>query len=352
MSENVPWYYIPQWLFISTPVIILLGVVLSPYLFISKEYKFPQLSFLFFAALFPLFYIIYKKSPLYDGWRHLFFIYPPLMTLSALTFISLINKLKNKYGKYAVAGLLVIGLALPAKWCIANHPNEIVYFNEIVGGVNGAYGYYETDYYMNSLKQASYKLAKMEDLFHTKDTIVVATNAIEPVIHYFSIINPKIVCAYIRYYQRYEKKWDYALIYTRFLDKDLLQNNHFPPANTIAVIKADNVPLCAIVKKDPEHLAFKANEFMKTNNFDSAIVYFDKHLQKEPNDETAYDNYAIALANKGKINEAINAINNKLKFTPNDAQSYELLSKLYQAIGDKVNAQRAATRVQEITEKE
>ncbi len=77
MSDNVPWNYIPQWLFISTPVIILLGVVLSPYLFVSKEYKFPQLSFLFFAALFPLFYVIYKKSPLYDGWRHLFFNIPP-----------------------------------------------------------------------------------------------------------------------------------------------------------------------------------------------------------------------------------------------------------------------------------
>ncbi|MFI5196365.1 MAG: hypothetical protein ACHQD8_04685 [Chitinophagales bacterium] len=353
MSENVPWYYIPQWLFISTPIIILVGIVLSPYLFISKEYKFPQLSFLFFAALFPLFYVIYKKSPLYDGWRHLFFIYPPLMTLSALTFISLINKLKNKYGKYAVAGLLVVGLALPAKWCIANHPNEIVYFNEIVGGVNGAYGYYETDYYMNSLKQASYKLAKMEDLFHTKDTIVVATNAIEPVLHYFSVINPKIVCVYIRYYQRHEKyKWDYALFYTRFLDNDLLQNNHFPPANTIAVIKADNVPLCAIVKKDPEHLAFKANEFMKANNFDSAIVYFERHLQKDPNDESSYDNYAIALANKGKMKEAIDAVNKKLKFTPNDAQSYDLLSKLYQATGDKVHAQQAAIRAQEITEKE
>ncbi len=274
--------------------------------------------------------------------------------------------MKNKYGKYAITGLLVIGLLLPARWCIANHPNEIVYFNELVGGINGAYGHYETDYYMNSLKQASYKLAKMKDLFNTKDTIVVATNAIEPVIHYFSVINPKIVCSYIRYYQRYEKKWDYALIYTRFLDKDLLLNNHFPPANTIAVIKADNVPLCAIVQKDPEFLAYKANEFMKANNFDSAIVYFAKHLQKEPDDESSYDNYAIALANKSQLlakegrnseavtamNDAINALNNKLKFTPDDLQTLDLQYKLYQATGDKVHAQQAASRIQEIQEKE
>jgi tetratricopeptide (TPR) repeat protein len=350
-SDNVPWYYIPQWLLISTPLIILLGIFLSPYLLINKGLRSPQMFFLFFAAFFPILYVIYKKSALYDGWRHLFFVYPPLIILSTLAFVAVINKLKAKGAKYVVIALLVVGLALPVKWCIANHPNEIVYFNELVGGINGAYGHYETDYYMNSLKQASYKLAKMEDLFHTKDTIVIATNAIEPVIHYFSVINPKIACAYIRYYQRYEKKWDYALIYTRFLDKDLLLNNYFPPANTIAVIKADNTPLCAIVKGDPEQLAYKAHTFLKANNFDSAIVYFEKHLKKEPNDESTYEGYAIALANTGKIREAINAINTKLKFTPNDAATYELLSKLYNGIGDKVHAQQAASSAQEIINK-
>ena len=352
LSENVPWNYIPQWLFITTPVIILLGIIASPYLFVSKDYKFPELSFLFFAALFPLFYVIYKKSPLYDGWRHLFFIYPPLMTLSALTFISIIHKMKSRYGRYAITAVILIGLALPAKWCIANHPNEIVYFNELEGGIDGAYGKYETDYYMNSLKQASYKLAKMQDLFHTKQKVVIATNAIEPVMHYFSVINPNVECVYIRYYQRYEKKWDYALIYTRFLDKELLQNNYFPPANTIATIKADNTPLCAIVKADPEYLAYQANEMMKASNYDSAIFYFEKHLQKEPNDESSYDNYAIALANTGRMNDAINAINKKLKFTPSDVQSLDLLSKLYKATGDKVHEQQAESTIQDIQSKE
>ena len=352
MSENVPWYYIPQWLWISTPIIILVGIVASPYLFIGKKFKMSELSFVFFAALFPLFYVIYKKSPLYDGWRHLFFIYPPLMILSALTFISFLNNLRNKYGKYAVVGILVVGLALPAKWSIANHPNEIVYFNEFEGGVNGAYGRYETDYYMNSLKQASYKLAKMEDLYNTKDTVIIATNAIEPVIEYFKLINPKIICIYVRYYQRYEKKWDYALFYTRFLDKDLLQGGYFPPDNSIITIKADDAPLCAVLKKDPEYTAYKANEFLRANNFDSAIVYFDKQQKEYPKDETSYDNYAIALASKGRMPEAVSVLNARLKMTPEDLQTYELLIKIYQAMGDKVHAQQAATTAQEIADKQ
>jgi len=75
-------------------------------------------------------------------------------------------------------------------------------------------------------------------------------------------------------------------------------------------------------------------------------------LKKDPNDETSYISYAIALANRGRINESIAAINKKLKITPNDAQTYDILMKLYNAIGDKAKAQQAASRVQEITEKE
>jgi tetratricopeptide (TPR) repeat protein len=351
-SDSVPWYYIPKWLSISTPVILLAGIVLSPMLLWDKEYKRTQVLFLFFAALFPLFYVIYKKSPLYDGWRHLLFIYPPLMLLCALTFISCFRRITSQYGKYALAAVLFVGFALPAKWCLANHPNEIVYFNEVQGGINGAYGYYETDYYMNSLKQAAYKLTEMKGLRTTKDTIVIASNAIEPVIEYFKAINPRIQCSYIRYYQRYEKKWDYALIYTRFIDKDLLQNGYFPPANTIATIKADNVPLCAIVKSEPDQAGYKANEFLKANNFDSAIVWFEKHMQQDPNDESSMDNYAIALASKGRIPDAIAQVRKKLKMDPEDLQSYQLLINIYKATGDKQSAQQAAMEAQAIIDKQ
>lgn len=352
ISDKVPWYYIPKWIFISSPLIVLLGFILSPWLIVNKDHTRPAILFLFFVTIFPVAYVIYKKSPLYDGWRHLFFVYPPLIVLSSLAFMSVLKRMKTQSMKYAVVGVVALGLALPAKYCIANHPNQIVYFNELVGGIDGAYGHYETDYYMNSLKQAAYKLAKDKGLFDTKDTIIIASNAIEPVIEYFKDINPRIVCLYVRYYQRYEKPWDYALLYTRFLDKDLLQNNYFPPQGTIDVIKADNTPLTAIVKADPERAAYKANQFMKENNFDSAIVYFEKHLKREPNDESSYDNYAIALANKGRVQEAAAAVNTKLKFTPSDVQSYELLIKIYKAIGDNAHANEAAMRAQAIIDEE
>jgi tetratricopeptide (TPR) repeat protein len=172
------------------------------------------------------------------------------------------------------------------------------------------------------------------------------------VIQYFHRINPRISCVYIRYYQRYEKKWDYALIYTRFIDKDILKNEagemHFPPGGTIETIKADNTPLCAIVQADPEHAAYQANMYLKANNFDSAIVWFQKALVKDPNDETSLTGYAIAMANKGGMAEAIGAIQKKLKITPNDVQSYDILAKLYNAAGDRNKAHEAQMKEQEL----
>jgi hypothetical protein len=35
---------------------------------------------------------------------------------------------------------------------ISNHPNQYIYFNELYGGVEKAFGYYELDYYQNSGK--------------------------------------------------------------------------------------------------------------------------------------------------------------------------------------------------------
>jgi tetratricopeptide (TPR) repeat protein len=134
--------------------------------------------------------------------------------------------------------------------------------------------------------------------------------------------------------------------------KNCCKNGYFPPANTIDVIKADNVPLCAIVQADPEQNALKANEFMKANNFDSAIVYYDRHFKKNPNDESSYDNYAIALANKGRIPEALAATKQKLKFTPRDLQTYELQMKIYQAIRDTRGYQEAASQAQAIVNEE
>lgn len=353
MSQNVTAGYIPTWIGLTTPVIILLGILLSPWLFVSKQYKFHKLLFLFFAALFPWLYIVYKHSPLYDGWRHLLFIYPMLVVISALTFTSAIAYFQNKSVKYAIAGLVTIGLILPARWSIANHPNQVVYFNELAGGIDGAYGYYETDYYMNSIKQAFYKLAKEKDLYNTKDSVIIVTNCIEPMWQYVaSLKNPRVVADYVRYRERESKPYTYGIFFSRFIDRQLLQNGYFPPANTIIAIKADNTPLAVVTKADPEQNAYKANRYFEAKDYANAVVYYQKALAKDAKNETLYLNYAIALASTGHMNEAINVTNAYLKMVPEDMNGYQILVQMYKAVGDMQSAQRAMTTAQSIMQEQ
>ena len=121
-----------------------------------KEQKLKTLfySFLFFAFAFPLAYTIYKHSNLYGGWRHLLWIYSPIAILAAGGFDYLLKR-KHKYIKYGTLLLIAVLLINPVKHTIKNHPYEYIYYNQLVGGVDGAYGKYEMDYYYHSLKGAS-----------------------------------------------------------------------------------------------------------------------------------------------------------------------------------------------------
>ena len=50
--------------------------------------------------------------------------------------------------------LLIVGLSEPLVFQVRNHPNQVVYFNQIVGGPGGAFGRFELDYWGNSILQA------------------------------------------------------------------------------------------------------------------------------------------------------------------------------------------------------
>lgn len=343
-TGDMPSNYLFRWFEVGMPLFVLFGI-LGGIFFTFKNFKQKDSIFNFlmlFAIFFPIFYIVYKKSVVYDGLRHLLFVMPVMAVVAALFYNQLLDIFKNKKPfQYATAGVLVILLLLPARFMAMNHPNQIVYFNELIGGIKGAYGNFETDYYMNSVKQAAYRLADTKDLYNSKDTVIVATNAIEPMRQYMMLINPKIRVEYVRYPQRYDDNWDYAILYNRFIDRDLLLKGYYPPANSIEVVEADRVPLCVVVARGNNRFEIPAAKFLKEQNFAEAAVYYAKAIQENPKNETAYIPYAIALANTGQIDEAIKSVNACLKMTPSSLEAYDILAKLYQAKGDIPAAQKA-----------
>jgi hypothetical protein len=151
-SNAVPWHYIPVWIGVTTPILYLalffagLGIIFAGWLRSPRSLLQPQgrTEMILLGALFlPLLAVILLKSTLYDDWRQMFFIYPPLL-LVALRGVDGLQKFLTgplsqranlpRWSTAAVLALLmVIGIASPARWMVKNHPYQNVYFNRLAG---------------------------------------------------------------------------------------------------------------------------------------------------------------------------------------------------------------------------
>jgi ABC-type transport system substrate-binding protein len=166
-----PWYYIPKMVLITAPVGLLFGVFIGPIINWFKKDTLGKLILflLVFATVFPLAYAIYKKSYVYNGWRHFLFIYPTLTVLSILAWHQLGLFIKNKAIGLVIWGLFIVTLISPIIWNIKNHPYQYMYFNEIIGGIKGAHGNYDIDYWNQTPREAFEWLVKNKPEILEKD---------------------------------------------------------------------------------------------------------------------------------------------------------------------------------------
>jgi hypothetical protein len=103
----------------------------------------------------PLIYVIMAQPTMYHNFRQFFFIMPPLFILAGFGFDWIYRRLNSAPLFWA----LVLLAALPGIVAIVQlHPYEYVYYNELVGGVRGAEGRYELEYWATSLTEATRQL--------------------------------------------------------------------------------------------------------------------------------------------------------------------------------------------------
>jgi hypothetical protein len=351
----MPWYYELKWILISNPLSVVIGIVVFTVLgFVRRR----QLgSFLLwwglFTALFPLLYMAYKHSSVYDTWRHVFFVYPFWVIAAALGWSWLGDFIAEKMAKGAVPRQRCIGhaiavlLTLPAViWTFRSHPNQYVYFNEFVGGIKGAEGNYELDYYYNSSQQHVTWLRQHVPRVPGKKTLVLSNmGGFGPnCLHGDTAF---IGTDYLNYYRRSSRAWDYYLLFPRLIPEGLVKNKSWLPASTAHVVSVDGVPLSALIQR-ADTFDMAASHAMDAGNYAAAAQYWALHLKSQPNDAIATLNYAAALAQAGQINEAVAAAQSATRIDPDDAQAWGMLAQLYQAAGNGAAARDASARAQGI----
>jgi hypothetical protein len=152
----VPASYLPTWMLVTIPPVVLAGALLSVVAaFRVDRAKRQFIAGLWLVVLIPLVSATVVGATLYDGWRHMLFTYPPLIVLAAAGWHVLYHRVSTRGARGAVSALFVIGCLEPIIYMVRNHPHDSVYFNAFVGGPRGAAGRFDLDYWGNSLLEAT-----------------------------------------------------------------------------------------------------------------------------------------------------------------------------------------------------
>ncbi len=170
-TYDVDWRYMPHYFSFKLPefvvVLSVLGAFVGLVLLIRRARDARAftdnlvLGTLMLSVVFPWAYAVYKESVLYDGLRHFLFEVPILVAASAWLADGIITRVLRRFG----AAGAVISAVIVTTLCVDQyakmvqlHPHEYVYFNRFIGGVGGADGKYDTDYYAEAYTDAGAQL--------------------------------------------------------------------------------------------------------------------------------------------------------------------------------------------------
>ena len=186
----LPWHYFIVCFFATTPLLIsilitggLIHLILrffkrlvnidnnNSYKDIWRGEEEKIFLFLFFVIFIPIF-LNFVHPTIYNSWRHLFFLYPPLILISIYFIKTIVIKFGKRRILFYINGILAIILLNNIYNLVTLHPFQYVYFNSIFE--KKANKLFEIDYWGLSNKFSLEKIIK-DNFQKDKITIGVAS---------------------------------------------------------------------------------------------------------------------------------------------------------------------------------
>jgi hypothetical protein len=175
-AGKLPWHYLFVWIAITTPLLYLIlfaaGLIHCLFKALTHPWRWlleDTLEVAFLVTLTaPLAAVVILHSNVYDGWRHLYFTYPPLLYFSILG-VAIVTSWLSRLGKVAVparvlAALTVVLCLLQVFWTmIRYHPLQNIYFNQLAGrNLTEIRRRFEMDYWGLSQRKALERLLAID----------------------------------------------------------------------------------------------------------------------------------------------------------------------------------------------
>jgi|HubBroStandDraft_4_1064222.scaffolds.fasta_scaffold00434_3 hypothetical protein len=162
-ASDLPWDYLPTYILLALPELILVMLIAAAPVallwllrrdLMHRREAVLGLFLLGFAIVFPVVYAIAIKAVLFDGMRHFIFALPPIAVAAALVGDRALSRLSGMpYRQPVYAALGLYGIAHIGTMVML-HPDQYVYYNAFVGGVEGAQRKFKLDYWANSYAEA------------------------------------------------------------------------------------------------------------------------------------------------------------------------------------------------------
>jgi hypothetical protein len=230
-STDIPRSYLPVLLGIQLTepawALFFAGLAVAATGFVKRrEYVDLLVLTLVWFAL-PLAGFILSRTPLYDNFRQVFFILPPVFLMAGVVFEKV---------KWAALRMALIALAIfPGLIGIVRlHPYEYIYYNAFAGGEAGAFRRFELDYWGISYREAADWL--------NKGASPKANVWVDGPAHLLEMYLREDMNLFSSYEAERAEQYDYVVSTTRF-DLDLIS---FPEADIVYRIERNGALLTVI----------------------------------------------------------------------------------------------------------
>ena len=245
-STQLPLSYIPIWIFIGSPPMLLVLAVLGVVVILAETVRRRRVEsqawtgLAGFAILMAPLLLLHPV--LYDTLRQFLYIFPPLILLGAYGLVRSVTWLRGqrraalRWTAVALLAVTVVSYVQVITDMMTLSPYEYAYFSPLIGGIKGAPGLYETDYYGSCSMAAAKWLAQNYHHYTSSSTPTVgASFLLEPLIQpylpstvHYTDANPNFFIGFTRYNN----------------------DQSYPAYHLVDVVSTDGVPLC-VVKVNP-----------------------------------------------------------------------------------------------------
>jgi hypothetical protein len=160
---NTPRLYVPIYILIRVPLLMLFGAALAVTFALlprlagaATQPQRRDIALVSLTVIFPLACQVICHGPAFTGLRHFLFVIPALATLAGIGLDAAMTALATRGRVAAFGGLAVVTACFLANavTLVRLHPYEYLFYNTVVGGLEGASRRYDLDYWFGSMPEA------------------------------------------------------------------------------------------------------------------------------------------------------------------------------------------------------